>query len=196
MWQTGLFLMVIAGGLFWQVERIVHSQALRPLQAPLALGVKNATVTQTFTADTAATFYVQIDCQRRLPFGQFRTALNTLPTIVVWSVRSNGRPVPPYHYKGQDWGDTVGAIIGSFQAVPGQQYTVTATVKKPAPQFQVLRPQVQVGVSPPDYKPYVIGGQLAGIGAVIAVVAGLLFLLMAATMSSRTPAPSRRADLP
>jgi hypothetical protein len=163
-----------------------------PVKIPIRFDKPN-TVSATFTADASATYEVQIDLKRNLPFEDMNAFTGSWvdpdkpphagpphPEIV-WSVTNVPEADRAQYWRGQYWGETVGLEIGRFKAVAGRRYTVTVRVVKPSPTVQVLDPHLQVALNQGLTSLYYVPASMAAIGGIIAGGIGLFLILLSLT---------------
>lgn len=159
MLRWGLGLLILATALFLFALRMGNAHDREPVNVPLSFAQKGQ-ASRSFTADSNATYLVEMDLHRDLPFDRLQAVIGGLnqqsPVLnvrpervpaITYSVTDSGQEVMR-KYEGWYFSDTCGAEVGKFKGIAGRQYVVRARVTQPLARLQVLRPHLRVSVSP------------------------------------------------
>jgi hypothetical protein len=182
------FALRFAYAVVWLLVAVIPLRAGRntadiitPARVPLRFDKVN-TVSATFTADESATYVVEIELKRNLPFEDIEAFMRDeqphrgphRPEIV-WTVNDVREADREIHWQAEAYGETVTLSIGQFEAAAGHRYTVTTQVIKPSPDAQVLSPVVKIAMA--DYLTYYSSAMTAQMGRMVAGIIGTVLLI-------------------
>lgn len=144
--RLGCFLLALAVIPFLLMLRYDNSRHWTAVSVPFSVSASHVTRAN-FTVDLNATYWVEIELERKLPFETIK-GLGCPP--VEWAVWQNNKSIGR-EYSGEGWSsDTVEYDIGTFKGIVRQKYSIEAHVKQNAPAFRELQPRLIVFVSPVD----------------------------------------------
>jgi hypothetical protein len=148
---AAVFLLVALA--LWFVSPFVADRFTRPLHRsfPVVTGQHGVF---SFVPRLSERHYVEIEFQRNLPFARLQQIVGPVsgePTSrpgIDFSIEAHGQRVPVQPERGQNWGSLVGLTLGSFEAIRGERYTLTADVRSAEPDLQKLNAQLFISVHP------------------------------------------------
>jgi hypothetical protein len=132
----------------------IHKYRWTVLEQPVSIE-EGFVLEHSFTVDTAADYYVEIECRKTIPF----ETLNSLLTdhlLISYSVTENGNQIADGDSRTQQGGayaqDYITRAIGKLHAEPGHAYKLTLRVAHTLPELAVTSPVAKVSVTPLVYK--------------------------------------------
>jgi len=144
---------LLAALALWFVSPFVADRFIRPLHRsfPIVAGQHGVF---SLVPRLSERHYVEIEFQRNLPFPRLQQIVGPVsgePTSrpsIDFSIEAHGQRVPVQPERGQNWGSLVGFTLGSFEAIRGERYTLTADVRSAEPDLEKLNAQLFVSVHP------------------------------------------------
>lgn len=184
---------ILAAGLCAHTsERIMISRRRVAASTPIRFDRTN-TASVSFTADTSDTYQVSIALKRAIPFEDLNAFVGGWQSPDKPLRKSPPRPELTWNLTGarveERWSpwrdvyyasDRVGAGLGTFRAIEGEHYVVTATITRPSPTMQVLDPELQVDLGAANWTHVNVQAILAMYGAFIAGGIGFGILVVPA----------------
>jgi hypothetical protein len=150
---------IIAAGLLvvalalWFVSPLVAARLTTPVHRSFPV-VTGQHVMFSFVPKLAERHYIKVEFERNLPFPRLQQIVGPVsgePTSrpqIEFFIETQGQRVPIQPERGQNWGSLVGFTLGSFEAIGGERYTLTADVRSAEPDLQKLNGQLFVSVHP------------------------------------------------
>jgi hypothetical protein len=147
---TGFLVAALA---LWFVSPLVAARFTTPVHGsfPVVTGQHSMF---SFAPKLAERHYVEVEFERNLPFPRLQQIVGPVsgkPTSrpqIDFIIEAQGQRVPVQSERGRNWGSLVGFTLGSFEAIRGERYTLTADVRSAEPDLQKLNGQLFVSVHP------------------------------------------------
>lgn len=168
-----ILLAVIAFGYCWIEMRRFNE--VPPFRESFSLSQGN-TLRGTFKPRSPAKYEVQLDFERALPHQTLVSFVTsrTSPIRIRWQVRDGTRIVASdadtNGGRGAYWGPTVGEVLGTFVADPKTTYQLEVESLSDVPLLARTNPHVQVERDVIPYEKHLVGAQLAGMAALLALI--------------------------